>query len=189
MDRVEELLQILESNKNLQNILERGNELKMPNWYLGAGGLAQTVWNIKHGFDSEYGIKDYDLVYYDADDISCETENAFIQRAKEMFKDISTSVEIVNEARVHLWYEQYFGKLIGQYKSVEKAIDTWPTTATSVGVRKENGRFQVYASFGLDDLLDMIIRANKTLITKKIYQDKIDRWIKIWPNLKIISWD
>ncbi len=89
----------------------------------------------------------------------------------------------------NLWYEKHFGRPIDQYKSVEEAISTWPTTATSIGVRKIDGQFHVYAPFGLDDLLGMIVRANKVKITEKIYQDKVDRWIKIWPNLKVISWD
>ena len=61
----------------------------MPNWYLGAGGVVQTVWNMKHGFDPEHGIKDYDLVYYDANDTSYEGEDVFIQKGKELFKDIA----------------------------------------------------------------------------------------------------
>jgi len=189
MTKTEQLLQILEKNKRVQSILERASELKIPNWYLGAGGIVQTVWNIKHDFNPENGIKDYDLVYYDADNIFYEAEDKFIQRGKEIFKDIPVLVEIRNQARVHLWYEKHFGKPIDQYESVEAAISTWPTTATSIGVKKENRQFQVYAPFGLDDLLDMIVRANKTLITEKIYQDKVDRWIKIWPNLKIVPWD
>jgi len=189
MTKIEQLLQILEKNKSVQSILERANELSMPNWYLGAGGIVQTVWNVKHGFDLEHGIKDYDLVYYDADDISYEAEDVFIQKGKELFKDIPILVEIRNQARVHLWYEKHFGKPVGQYKSVEEAINTWPTMATSVGVRKTDGQIRICAPFGLDDLLDMVVRANKALITGKIYQDKIDRWIKIWPNLKIVPWE
>ncbi len=189
MTKTEQLLEILEKNKSVQEILERAGELKMPNWYLGAGGITQTVWNVKHGFCPECGIKDYDLVYYDASDTSYEAENIFIQKGKEMFRNISISIEIRNQARVYLWYEKRFGNSIEQYKSVEEAINTWPTTATSIGIRKENGRFEVYAPFGLDDLLDMVVRANKAQITEKIYQDKVDRWVKIWPNLKIISWD
>lgn len=189
MTDTEQLLKILESNKNIQLILEKAEELNMQNWYLGAGGIAQTVWNVKHGFDSENGIKDYDLVYYDADDISYEAEDKFIQKGKEIFKDIPIPVEIRNQARVHLWYEKHFGKATDQYKSVEEAIRTWPTTATSVGVRKEDGKFQVYAPFGLDDLLGMIVRANKTKITEKVFQDKVERWIKAWSKLKVIPWN
>ncbi|MFA6408449.1 MAG: nucleotidyltransferase family protein [Candidatus Paceibacterota bacterium] len=76
----EELLQILKENKSIQSILDRSGDLQMPNWYLGSGSIAQTVWNVKHGFDSENGIRDYDLVYYDANDISYEAEDRFIQK-------------------------------------------------------------------------------------------------------------
>ena len=161
----------------------------MPNWYLGAGGIVQTVWNIQHGFNPESGIRDYDLVYYDAGDTSYEAEDVFIQKGKKMFKDIPILVEIRNQARVHFWYEKHFGRPIDQYASVEEAISTWPTTATSIGVRKEKGRFQVYTPFGLDDLFDMTVRANKVKITEKIYQDKVDRWIKVWPKLNVVPWN
>lgn len=188
MTNTDQLLQILEENKSIQSILNRASTLNMPNWYLGAGGIVQTVWNIKHGFVPENGIKDYDLVYYDAKDISYESEDVFIQKGKELFKDISVLVEIRNQARVHLWYEKHFGRPIDQYKSVEEAISTWPTTATSIGIRKMDDQFQVFAPFGLDDLLGLVVRVNKILITEKIYQDKVDRWIKIWPDLKVLPW-
>lgn len=189
MTKEEELLQILEKNKSVQVILERAQKMDMPNWYLGAGGIAQTVWNLRHGFNLENGIKDYDLVYYDANDISYEAEDIFIQKGKEIFGDIPVLVEIRNQARVHLWYKKHFGKAIGQYKTVEEAINTWPTTATSIGIRKSaDGKFQIHAPLGLNDVLGMIVRANKVQITENIYQDKVNRWIKIWPKLRIIPW-
>lgn len=189
MTKTERLLQMLEKNQSVQLILERAKELDMPDWYLGAGGIVQTVWNLKHGFDPENGIKDYDLVYYDADDTSYEAEDNFIRKGKELFKEIPVLVEIRNQARVHLWYEKHFGRPIDRYESVEEAISTWPTTATSIGIRKIDDQYHVYAPFGLDDLFGMVVRANKAKITEKIYQDKVDRWIKIWPNLKVVPWD
>ena len=190
MTQTEQLMQMLEKNKSVQFILEHAEELDMPNWYLGAGGIVQTVWNVTHGFDPENSIKDYDLVYYDAD-TSPEAQDVFIQKGKKLFRDIPVPVEIVNEARVYLWYKKQFGYQTDQdqYKSVEEAINAWPTTATATGVRKNaDGQFQIYAPFGLNDLFNMIVRANKSKITEKVYQDKVDRWIKVWPNLKIIPW-
>lgn len=189
MTKTEQLLQMLKKNKSVQLILDRAASLDMPNWYLGAGGIAQTVWNIRHGFEPDNGIRDYDLVYYDADDTSYEAEDGFIRKGKELFKDIPVHVEIRNQARVHFWYEKHFGHPIAQHRSVEESIDTWPTIATSIGVRKINGQFQVYAPFGLDDLLVMVVKANKKIITKNIYIDKVKRWTKIWPNLKVVPWD
>ena len=165
---MEQLLQILETNMSIQLVLDRDRGLGVSNWYVGSGGITQTVWNVKHSFDPENGIKDYDLVYYDVDN-SYDAENYFIQKGKEIFKDIPIPVEIRNQARVHLWYKKHFGYSIEAHKSTEAAIDTWPTTATAVGIRKSpNGEFQIYTTFGLDDLINMIVRPNKVKITKGI---------------------
>jgi hypothetical protein len=192
MTDLEKLFQMLEKNRSVQQILNKTENLNMPDWYFGSGGIAQTVWNIQHGFDPENGIKDYDLFYFDAKDTSYEAEDIFIQKGKELFGDIPVPVEIRNQARVHLWYRKEFGYQTDQdeYKSIEESINSWPTTATAVGIRKDiNGQIKVYAPFGLDDLFNMIIRANKPKITKKVFQDKVNRWIKIWPNLKVIPWE
>lgn len=187
--QIDALEKVLAQNKVVSKILELAPKLEMPNWYLGAGCIAQTVWNFNHGLDLANGIKDCDLVYY-SPDISFEAQDAYIQKGKEIFKDISLPVEIVNEARVHLWYEEEFGRKINPYKSSEEAINEWPTTATGVGVRyDEDGRFVVYAPYGLNDLFGLILRPNKLKITEKIYLAKVERWTKIWHNLKVIPWN
>lgn len=184
--RLKELLQL---NEDVQKVLMTVPALGVKNWYLGAGGISQTVWSVLHGFDPKYGIKDYDLVYYDASDLSYETEDGFIRNAKQLFDHVSVPVQVRNEARVHLWYAEKFGHQIRPYKSVEEAIASWPTTATCVAVRYNDGSFQVYAPYGLDDLFAMIVRPNKVLIKKAIYEDKVNRWIRIWPKLHVIPWD
>jgi hypothetical protein len=186
--QVDYLERILMQNKAIENILRLVRELQMPNWYLGAGCVAQTIWSKLHGFDLNCGIKDYDLVYYDSSNLSGEKEELYNQKGRGMFKD--APVEIKNEARVHLWYEKHFGYPIEPYQSVEDAINTWPTTATCVAVRyNDKNQFTVYAPYGLNDLLGMIVRPNKTQITKEIYLKKVERWKKIWHKLKIIPWD
>jgi len=187
--QIRSLEQILLLSSAIKPILQRAPQLHMPNWYLGAGCIAQTVWNMQHGFDLVSNIKDFDLVYYDSSDISYQAEDDYVQQGSKLFKDIPAKVEIVNQARVHLWYEEHFGYKIGAYQSVEHAIRTWPTTATSVGVRYDGSDFSVYAPFGLNDLFGMIVRANKAQITEDIYLRKVERWTKVWRNLKVIPWD
>lgn len=181
---------ILTKNNIINEILKRTPDLQMPNWYLGAGCLSQTVWNQQHNFPPTHGIKDYDLVYFDKHDISYEQEDFYIRKSKELFKDLLVPVEIKNQARVHLWHKKTFGYEIRPYQSVEDAINSWPTTATSVAVRyNKAGKFLVYAPYGLNDLFGMIVRANKVKITKEIYLEKVERWQQIWPKLQIIPWD
>ena len=186
MDHEQELKAILFQNELLSSILEKASTLDLPDWYLGAGAIAQTVWNYKNGFDLSHGITDYDLVYFDTD-ITEEKQNQYVRKAKELFGGLR--VDIVNEARVHLWYRKQFGTDIAPYTSTESAIDTWPTTATSIGIKKTaDGTVNIYAPFGLHDLFSLTIRANKNLISKAIYQQKVEKWLKVWPNLNVIPW-
>ncbi len=189
MELEKEFLGIVRNNRNLRLILERAGELGAPNWYVGGGAVAQTVWNHAHGFLPEYGIKDYDLVYFDAGDTSYEAEDLFIQKSQKIFQGISAPLDIKNQARVHLWHKNHFGVSIKPYQSAEEAIATWPATATSIGVRKnQDGQFKIRAPFGLNDLFAMIVRANKIHATTRIYNEKIERWAGIWPKLKIIPY-
>lgn len=98
-------------------------------------------------------------------------------------------LDVKNEARVHVWYEQAFGYGISPYTSVEQAKTTFPTTATAVAIRKRGDDYEVFAPFGPDDLLNLVVRANKRQITREIYENKIRRWRKTWPRLKILDWD
>jgi hypothetical protein len=178
----------LQLNAVAQAMLTVGAELALPCWYFGAGGIAQTVWNLRHGFDPASGIKDYDLVYFDPDDLSVEAERRNELEVARRLSEFGVVVDVKNEARVHLWYRQRFGRRIDPYRSVEEAIATWPTTASSVGVRHDHEGFIVCAPFGLADLLGMVARPNKTIINRDLYDEKVSRWAARWPRLRVIPW-
>jgi len=186
--QIDYLEKVLAKSKTISKVLELAPKLPLPNWYLGAGAICQTIWNELHGFPLEQGIKDCDLVYFDAD-ISADAQDRFIQKGKKLFAELPIEVELTNEARVHLWYKEEVGKDIQPYTSAEDAINTWPTTASSVGVRYENGNFLVYAPYGLNDMMRLIVRANKGLITREVYEKKVERWTQAWPKLTAIPWD
>lgn len=158
-------------------------------WYLGAGCISQSVWNYLSNRKPEEGIKDYDLVYYDAKDISKEAELKQQQRIKSIFSSLSVEIDVVNEARVHTWFEEDFGKKIDQLRSCEDAINGWPTTATCVGINRVKDKFNVYAPYGLNDLLGMVVRPNKPSVIKSVYEKKVEKWTKIWPDLTVIPWE
>lgn len=186
----QKLKDVLQKNSELMKVLEHAAQLGIKDWYVGAGGIAQTFWNHEHGFDPMHEIKDFDLVYWDPD-ISEATEDAFIKKGEELFKDIVVPVEIVNQARVHLWYSDRPGnnRWTTPHISTEDAIDHWPTTATAVGVRIEpDDSWTFYTPFSLDDLLSLIVRPNKRKISEAIYDNKTERWKKAWPKLKIVAW-
>ena len=188
------LAALLAHNQKLQTILSRAPALELGPYYLAAGAIPQTVWNVQAGRPADADIDDYDLVYFDDRDLSHEAEHHVILRARALFADIAPHdgpgrVEVRNEARVHLWYAEHFGYEIEPYHSVEQAIDTFPTTVTSIGVRRNaSGLLDIYAPFGLADLFASIVRPNKRQITRAIYERKLARWTRIWPHLQAMPW-
>lgn len=190
VSQISGLKDVLLASELTRQMLERAAKLELPHWYLGAGAVAQTIWNLVHGFDAAAHIKDCDLVYFDQSHLTYESEDAYVQRANDLFRDLAVRVEVINEARVHLWYQSKFGVRLEPYKSVEAAIRTWPTTATSVGVRlDEHGNFRVYAPYGLSDLFGLVVRPNRTLVTREVYQEKATRWKTAWPDLTVLPWE
>ena len=173
----------------LWQCLERLADLGLPDWYLGAGGIAQTVWNAAHDKPPAEDISDYDIVYFDASDVTEAGENEVTANVRAAMADLPMAVDVKNQARVHLWYRRRFGYDIVPYTSIEDAIATWPTTATAIGVRLTHGRPRVFAPFGLDDLLRLVVRANRVQITPEIYRRKVARWHRHWPNLTVLPWE
>jgi len=172
----------------LCKLLKESEEINLPHWYIGAGCVTQTVWNFYHQYRPEKNINDIDLIYFDHLDLSEKSEKSIQDRVRKKFKHTHIEVDVVNQARVHLWYEKEFGFPIKPYTSSENAIDSWPTTASSLGIASVQGELNIYSPFGLDDLMQMKIRANKTLINEKIFYNKANKWKKNWPMLKIIDW-
>ncbi len=169
-------------------LLDNWDEVALPDAWLVAGAIAQTVWNHEAGFPLAHGINDIDIVYFDANDLSEDAEAEHAARIRSAFSELGIWIDVENEERVHLWYETKFGYPIKPYLSAVDAIATFPTTATAVGLRPENGSLEFCAPFGLSDLLDGIVRPNKSQIRQEIYEQKVNRWIKIWPKLRVVPW-
>jgi uncharacterized protein len=178
----------LKCNAVATAILEGVSQAPLPSWYLGAGGVAQTVWNQLHGFETRTGIRDYDIAYFDSDDLTAGSEQAREDELQRQFSHLGSRLDVTNEARVHLWYPERFGVRIPPYRSTEHAISTWPTTASSIGVRLDDGVFVVCAPFGLADLFSLTVRPNRAVIDEAIYREKTTRWQHHWPRLSILPW-
>jgi uncharacterized protein len=120
---------------------------------------------------------------------SFEAEASHERRLRDLFQHLPIKLDVKNEARVHLWYEDRFGYAIKPYLSSADAIATFPTTATAVGVREIRGKLECCAPFGIDDLFRLVVRPNKRQITRAIYEAKVDRWRSIWPRLTFLPWE
>jgi uncharacterized protein len=176
-------------NRTLTDVLDRAAIMDLPGWYLVAGCLYQTVWNVATSQDPESGILDYDLAYFDGSDLSWEAEDAVITAGHQVFAGLPAPVQIRNQARVHLWYEQKFGLPCHPHESTEAAIDTYEATTACLGVRQQSsGRWRIYAPHGFSDVFNLVVRPNPVLAPRHVYEAKTTRWREQWPGLTILPW-
>jgi hypothetical protein len=183
------LKSLLSRNEVLSEVLARTARMALPGWYVTAGCVVQTVWNVVTGRPPTSGISDYDVFYFDRHDLSWAAEDATISAGRSVFDGLAAEVEIRNEARVHLWYAQKFGVTCAPFDSAESAIDSFPATTSCLGVRLEDdGRWRVYAPHGLSDVFDLVVRPNPVLASKATYEAKSSRWRRHWPELTVLPW-
>ncbi|SEM16495.1 hypothetical protein SAMN04515665_13811 [Blastococcus sp. DSM 46786] len=184
----ERFLGIVLADPTVAAILERAPVLGAPDWWLTAGVLFQTVWNELTGRPPGTGIRDADLFYFDPD-TSWDAEDAVIQAGAKLFADLPVPVEIRNEARVHLWYEARFGVPAAPFRDCPDAIDHFAAVCCCYGVRVDReGRPEVYAPHGYADLFDLVVRPNRRLAPRHVYEAKSARWQQQWPELTVVPW-
>lgn len=184
-------LKILKQNKNLMTVLDYIDSLNLPNYYIAAGAVFQTIWNYYDNKPLNYGIKDIDIIYYDTNNLSKESEQELENKVIEYFKKekLNYQFDIHNEARMHLWKKEKENKDINQYKNSEDAIDKWIATPHAVGITKENNQIKVYAPYGLSDIFSKTIRPIKhEANSKELYNKKVASWQTRFDNLNIIEW-
>ncbi len=136
-DQLAAFKQMVMTNAVVATLIERLPQLEVPGCYLAAGALYQTVWNCLCKRDPRAGINDYDINYFDATDLTWEAEDAVIRRGADLFGDLDATVEIRNEARVHVWYEDKFGVPCPAFSSTER---TSSRNATERSERRQSCR-------------------------------------------------
>jgi uncharacterized protein len=158
----ERLTAILRAMPPLMQVLSVARHLCLPDWLVFSGAVYQPVLNHLTGRPLDYGIKDYDLGYFDASDLSYEAEDAVIRRVKGAFNEpLRSMVEVRNQARVHLWFEAKFGEAYGPLSSTAEALERFASATFAVGVRLESDdRLHIEAPFGLADLFGLRVRPN-----------------------------
>ncbi|MBR7800702.1 nucleotidyltransferase family protein [Undibacterium fentianense] len=168
------------SNHHNANILARWKTLDLPDAWLVAGCLFQTVWNRLSHQAADFGIKDYDIFYFDPNDLSAEKETSLQQRAEAIFADLPIRLELCNQARVHLWYESYFGQTYPQLNSACEGIDRFLIPATCVGINPDS----VYAPHGFEKLYQGVLSMNPLTPYRELYEKKASSYQQRWPWLQ-----
>ena len=171
------------SNRANAALLARLKSLGLGECYLTAGCLFQAVWNRAAGWPADRAIKDYDVFYFDAHDLSWDAEDAVIRRVAALAGDLGIAVETRNQARVHLWYGQRFGTPCPALASTRDGIDRFLIACTCVGI--DVADHTLYAPNGFDDLARGVLRMNPANPQPALFRAKAADYRARWPWLTI----
>ncbi len=167
-------------NPHNRHILACLPGLGLPDAWLVAGCLFQTVWNLKSGQAPEAHIKDYDLFYFNADDLSEAAEAQVSAQITARFAGRGIEVEAKNQARVHTWYQDYFGFPYPALSSSRDGIDRFLVSCTCVGLKPGVEGLELYAPNGLSALYQGRLSPNPNCphlpLFEKEAKDYRDRW-------------
>jgi len=175
---------ILRNTPPFMRVLSVARHLDLPDWLVFSGAVYQPVLNHLTRRPLDYGIKDYDLGYFDASDLSYEAEDVVIRRVKAAFDEpLRNMVEVRDQARVHLWFEAKFGEPYGPLSSTAEALERFASPTFAVGVRLEpDDWLHIEAPFGLADLFALRLRPSprrKTVGFARTAADVRRRWPEV----------
>ena len=176
-------------NPTNEIIAEELFRLALPDAWIVAGCLVQTVWNVLTGRAVDYGISDYDAFYFDLD-TSWEAEDEVIRTVQHRLAKLGVMIEARNQARVHLWYPDKHGLPYPPLFCSCDGIDRFLTKNTQIGIRRTADGYDVYAPGGFDDAANLIVRPNLGAnFSAANYAAKAARWKRLWPEITALDAD
>ena len=181
------LVKIVRACPELMAAFRAARALDLPDWWIVSGALYGAVWNHLTGRQPLQGVKDIDLFYFDPD-TSWEAEDRVIRRAAPCFA-AQPPVEIRNQARVHLWFEDHFGHARAPLTSARDGIDHFASATHCIGMRlRADEGFDIYAPYGLADIFALRVLPNTILPNRATHEGKAARHKAQWPELTVIPW-
>jgi len=172
------------TNRNNREILAHWKELDLRDGWLVAGCLFQTVWNLRSGLPPEAQIKDYDLFYFDGADLSPEAEALVQGHVDRVLAGLGVVIEVKNQARVHLWYQEHFGHPYPRLTCTTDGINRFLILSTCLGIRPAGDGYEIYAPNGLDLVYEGVLSPNPLVDHRQLYLAKARSYGDRWPWLQ-----
>jgi hypothetical protein len=182
------LVAMIRDEPVLMNVLAGIADL--PDSLLVAGAIYNMAWNRLTGRPPLNGVADIDVFYFDDSDLSYEAEDVVIKRVDAQFAHLPIPVQVRNQARVHLWFEQKFGAPFTPLTSSAEMLGRYASKTHAVGARLGSGdAIEIVAPFGLDDVFSFRITPNHALENRTAHEKKAARAKSVWPELTVVGWD
>ncbi|SEA46253.1 nucleotidyltransferase family protein [Rubrimonas cliftonensis] len=162
----------------------------LPDCWLVSGALYGAVWNSLSGRSPGYGLKDVDIVYFDAGDPSWEAEDAAIRAMPAALPCAQgpVPVELRNQARTHLWFPRRFGFAYPKLASATGSLRFYASRTHAVAARLSGAEIVVAAPFGLDAIFARRLTPNPVLPNRATHEAKSARIAALWPEVVVEPW-
>lgn len=181
--QIELLKEIIRQDAWMMQVLTHVRKINKPDTWIGAGFVRNKVWDYLHGFEKKTEYDDVDVIYFDAENIDKQHEQALEQQLK--LSDASVNWSVKNQARMHLKHGHQ------PYQDCCDAISFWVETATCIAVRLNmNGQLAFIFPVGIDDLFELNVRKNpRSTIDHAGFLTRVEhkRWLDKWPKLRLVD--
>ena len=182
MDHVATLQMLMTGDPLRCRALEVVAALDLPDCWIGAGFVRDSLWDHLHGYGVSEPRGDIDVVWHEAGSPKVDFDESIEQQLRDLMPGLQWSVK--NQARMHIRNGD------APYDSVADAMRHWPETATAVAARLDcRGSIEVSAPLGLDDLFALKLRPTPHFLSEKlpIFFDRVSskHWISRYPKLAL----
>lgn len=179
----EDILMLIANDEWRMHILRLARELKLSDWWIGAGFVRGKVWDALHDYSQRTPLSDVDLVYFDSANPEESTEKEYERQLTA--KDSSIPWSVKNQARMHTYHN------VPPFKDTTDALSRWVETPTCVAVTlDENDQLHVATPIGIDDLVQLRVRLNPRFLgSVETYHERMaqKQWQQLWPKLTILD--
>lgn len=160
-------------------------------FFIAGSTIFKIIFNKRFHMPEMYGIEDIDIIYFDKKETSYEREDEIIKTVKgNVTNNIANILDIKNQARVHLWFKQKYGKEIKPYHDIKNVFDRMSTSLQkcALEISKNDTILRIYDNHFISDVKSMVIRRNnKSQYDESGFLEKAKKWIDLYPDLKIIK--
>jgi len=134
-----------------------------------------------------HGVNDYDLGYYDASDLGTAAEAAIVDPAEAIFADLPVPVEVRNQARVHIWFNEKHGTRREALTDTTDALRHFASATHAVAIRLDGTeKPELLAPLGLEPVFSRTIRPMGRLADPDGWNRKIAAQARLWPELEFL---
>jgi hypothetical protein len=167
MNSASRIRHLIQADPLRWHILGVVRSLRLPDCWIGAGFVRNAVWDHLHQRRPSPLNGDVDVIWHDP----LRADPAEDRKHEIALQAVEPSIlwSVKNQARMHIRNDD------APYISATEAMRYWPETATAVGVKRNNGDgCEIAAPFGLDDLLNLILRPTPRFAAEKhhIYAER-----------------